>query len=87
MRLGLLSSVRCFNSRARKGRDMKIAAKINRNFKFQFTRPQGARPYNRGKSSENGLFQFTRPQGARLAVFGRMAPFAGFNSRARKGRD
>ena len=35
-------------------------------FRFQFTRPQGARRYAFASITEDELFQFTRPQGARL---------------------
>ena len=55
---------------------------------FQFTRPQGARQVKLGTTPGYVAFQFTRPQGARRGA----SPLcgvrrAGFNSRARKGRD
>ena len=54
---------------------------------FQFTRPQGARPFARRSRSSVCTFQFTRPQGARRNGTQPNAPGNRFNSRARKGRD
>ena len=42
--LEALIAYKSFNSRARKGRDIEESARFPRYGKFQFTRPQGARP-------------------------------------------
>ena len=77
---------RCFNSRARKGRDFD-KSQTSRKPRFQFTRPQGARPPLILDMSRPGGFQFTRPQGARRRRECLLGVRRRFNSRARKGRD
>ena len=66
--------LRCFNSRARKGRDGSGSRVVNSS-EFQFTRPQGARLVGSLVGAGELLFQFTRPQGARLgAALGDILP-------------
>ena len=54
---------------------------------FQSTRPQGARPNPSEFIAVMVMFQSTRPQGARLPGVPVLASYAGFNPRARRGRD
>ena len=56
---------KCFNSRARKGRDDNRVCILAIRQRFQFTRPQGARPLSSSNGDVYFKFQFTRPQGAR----------------------
>ncbi len=78
---------RCFNSRAREGRDRCNGNQDRKGGEFQFTRPRGARP-KLGKAIEVAeKFQCTRPRGARLHRGGGGRAGRGFNSRAREGRD
>ena len=121
------AGLKCFNSRAREGRDAKGIDDIVLLRPFQFTRPRGAtqssirlrhryrfnsraregraqrcppsppsskdstRPRARLQVLEKGdqarMFQFTRPRGARRRCARWKAKKAGFNSRAREGRD
>ena len=59
--------VRCFNSRAREGRDSQMTTRLSGTSSFQSTRPRGAR---RPCAAPHGFcrmwFQSTRPRGARL---------------------
>ena len=54
---------------------------------FQSTRPQGARHADDSGHLGTEMFQSTRPQGARRVCLLRVRLAAGFNPRARKGRD
>ena len=54
---------------------------------FQSTRPRGARPWWKNVACPNRLFQSTRPRGARLERLFPALFHAGFNPRARVGRD
>ncbi len=57
--------VRCFNPRARTGRDVSaIAMWFDKNM-FQSTRPHGARPVPLTAANIIAMFQSTRPHGAR----------------------
>ncbi len=56
-------------------------------FKFQFTRPRGARLMRLTLSTPRTRFQFTRPRGARHPAAASTARPNSFNSRAREGRD
>ena len=80
-------TMRCFNSRARKGRDVGTTAWSTTASRFQFTRPQGARRVRIRHRGDWLKFQFTRPQGARRHLEGVRERPRSFNSRARKGRD
>src|SRR5690606_36194922 len=79
---------RCFNPRARMGRDLRAMETTVLRFMFQSTRPHGARPRGINQSHELRVFQSTRPHGARPAS-ARLAHrlLARFNPRARMGRD
>ena len=79
---------RRFNPRARVGRD-KVGSLIrSASPLFQSTRPRGARPRDCLPGSAGTPFQSTRPRGARRhATYGDDHPAAGFNPRARVGRD
>ena len=63
-------SGRCFNSRAREGRDTKVIAQTADLGRFQFTRPRGARRDTTTMCRFAELFQFTRPRGARRSSGG-----------------
>ena len=54
---------------------------------FQFTRPRGARPWNKTSPDHTPWFQFTRPRGARRRRHGHQRRRYCFNSRAHVGRD
>ena len=56
-------------------------------YKFQSTRPRGARQTIIALSAVYQLFQSTRPRGARRHRVRRSLPSANFNPRARVGRD
>ena len=58
---------RSFNSRARVGRDIKLAIPGGQVNMFQLTRPRGARPISPAGRAKSRRFQLTRPRGARLA--------------------
>jgi len=77
-----------FNPRARKGRDV-VAILGGQDPKVSIHAPaRGATGCGIWKSSGSRLFQSTRPQGARHSSFSRRyLCCAGFNPRARKGRD
>ena len=57
--------LRCFNSRARVGRDGDVVKLLQGAGMFQFTRPRGARPMLLRLPLTSCAFQFTRPRGAR----------------------
>ncbi len=78
--------LRCFNSRAREGRDSNETLNTVSEL-FQFTRPRGARQAIGGDASDNMQFQFTRPRGARQQAHACRWSRRRFNSRAREGRD
>ena len=77
----------CFNSRARKGRD------LDKEYNQWYKQLVSIHAPARGATScsisqrEEKAFQFTRPQGARRVHPNPHPTVAGFNSRARKGRD
>ena len=56
-------------------------------WKFQSTRPYGARPVGLRRCNTNMQFQSTRPYGARLAIAALGLDLWRFNPRARMGRD
>ncbi len=56
---------RCFNPRARVGRDLVSTLPVPRSTMFQSTRPRGARPARIAASEAAIAFQSTRPRGAR----------------------
>ena len=58
-------TLRCFNPRARAGRDVQTGLIEVTIFQFQSTRPRGARPEIRRFMGDINLFQSTRPRGAR----------------------
>ena len=75
-----------FNSRARKGRDIIGIAILPPTCVSIHAPARGATSrWTRGRY--RGTFQFTRPQGARHDCSNLVVKAAGFNSRARKGRD
>ena len=78
--------LRCFNPRARTGRDMGYYSDVH-NYKFQSTRPHGARQANCSPCRRLSLFQSTRPHGARRSVYRSGRGLSSFNPRARTGRD
>ena len=84
---GVSSGRKCFNSRARKGRDVVLYSHIFLPLVFQFTRPQGARPHIVHWFARVRCVSIHAP--ARGATHGgvRRRWSRGFNSRARKGRD
>ena len=57
---------RCFNPRARVGRDHKRARRHGQRHEFQSTRPRGARLIALHEATIEDMFQSTRPRGARL---------------------
>ena len=59
------AALRCFNPRARVGRDAMRSVSVTRPAKFQSTRPRGARPGARAARTLDQWFQSTRPRGAR----------------------
>ena len=65
-KLTILETIKCFNPRARRGRDSTSLFLISTGVSFQSTRPQGARPRkNSSLGILSDMFQSTRPQGAR----------------------
>ncbi len=77
-----------FNSRAREGRDRRSLPWPKSCGRFQFTRPRGARQQPPGRARRLTPVSIHAPaRGATLAVGGGRASVAGFNSRAREGRD
>ena len=78
---------RCFNSRARVGRDSLPYSFSLPPIVFQLTRPRGARLAETRSYFQPPQFQLTRPRGARPPPVLYIAPHSRFNSRARVGRD
>ncbi len=77
-----------FNPRARVGRDAFELAIVDPPYGFQSTRPRGARQTRQRALLSIMQFQSTRPRGARpLKVLAGSRVCAGFNPRARVGRD
>ena len=56
---------RCFNPRAREGRDSRALSAVKLTHSFQSTRPRGARLLEEASEACEVLFQSTRPRGAR----------------------
>src|SRR5690606_17106504 len=77
----------CFNPRARVGRDPTLDLSWFASTLFQSTRPRGARHFSVDFYWDIGVFQSTRPRGARLVWLVPLIGAAGFNPRARVGRD
>ena len=77
----------CFNPRARAGRDHAEPSCFPCRRRFQSTRPRGARRRSAAASFDTSVFQSTRPRGARHDFCRSLAGLAGFNPRARAGRD
>ena len=83
-----LPSQLSFNPRARVGRDKHVAIRDAIQWKFQSTRPRGARHSDMAFEIDGHEFQSTRPRGARRQVAGHGdIALQGFNPRARVGRD
>ena len=83
-----LMIARCFNSRAHKGRDRRITVDTDVVREFQFTRPQGARPYSLVEISALHPVSIHAPtRGATISKQDKEWTKLGFNSRAHKGRD
>ena len=79
---------RCFNPRARVGRDVVNLNLVLRLDRFQSARPRGARLPQQIISQQKARFQSARPRGARRTHSGTGDRFYGrFNPRARVGRD
>jgi len=79
---------RCFNPRARVGRDPVFRYSANAPFVFQSTRPRGARRFGAPTLWPMQSFQSTRPRGARPSMSAAPAAVIPcFNPRARVGRD
>ena len=77
----------CFNSRARRGRDYNLRL-CGFGGRFQFTRPQGARPKGTPKSAIVAQVSIHAPAGGATSVSDTAyLSTTGFNSRARRGRD
>ena len=77
-----------FNPRAREGRDVRYNYSRDADWKFQSTRPRGARLHSRQADYRCGQFQSTRPRGARhISESSCCLGTACFNPRAREGRD
>ena len=57
--------MQCFNPRARVGRDAIGGGDHGNQYKFQSTRPRGARRGNAKAEHDVRVFQSTRPRGAR----------------------
>ena len=80
-------SVRCFNSRAHGGRDLRRGLAV-REIPVSIHAPTGgATASPRRPSVSRGAFQFTRPRGARRRSPAPSGPRPCFNSRAHGGRD
>jgi len=78
----------CFNPRARVGRDLSGQTAYARIYKFQSTRPRGARRIETAMQFVTGEFQSTRPRGARrIRICIDELTDCRFNPRARVGRD
>ena len=60
-----MASMRCFNPRARAGRDRLDVPGSAAGTVFQSTRPRGARPHDDAAHAIVLMFQSTRPRGAR----------------------
>ncbi len=69
-----------FNPRARVGRDATMPPCVQEIFRFQSTRPRGARHGNIMTGVRMLQFQSTRPRGARLAVLLIVVQLHGFQS-------
>ena len=84
----LRGMTRCFNPRAREGRDLIYGVAYELLYMFQPTRPRGARLWARLNLILAATFQPTRPRGARPQAA--QSPYRlvrSFNPRAREGRD
>ncbi len=80
--------LRCFNSRARRGRDHWGTVRQPRRQTFQFTRPQGARHYMETIATDDYKVSIHAPAGGATPDSVVLeAPVCCFNSRARRGRD
>ena len=83
-----LRGLRCFNPRARKGRDEARVPHRRRRRVSIHAPARGATMYGDMTNMGDLVFQSTRPQGARLLPVLRLRRHSGsFNPRARKGRD
>jgi len=76
-----------FNPRARAGRDFPFVLRVMCWYRFQSTRPRGARPAWDEAGATILKFQSTRPRGARQTSSGSHSTERSFNPRARAGRD
>ena len=86
IRIGMIVG-RSFNSRAREGRDVSQSS-MQPVCMFQFTRPRGARQTAHGQNGSTELVSIHAPaRGATYSSDAGGMPSAGFNSRAREGRD
>ena len=83
----LTRAAHCFNPRAREGRDSPCMCSSSLLRQFQSTRPRRARRLAIVSQLFPSRFQSTRPRRARLVSGFAVACVAGFNPRAREGRD
>jgi len=81
----LCYNLKCFNPRARGGRDLLYCA-IGQDFEFQSTRPRGARP-RPGAAAQNFAVSIHAPAGGATIRVIACLHCLSFNPRARGGRD